>query len=133
MLSCRDSLNPKPTTPSPKNNSVKRYGTQTKVDLIYSHLQRFWSRATYYAFMGWLGFTLTWTVPTEVKMTVRAREIGRQLESTESVHSENEKAILTEEEKQQKWKEWASRHPEEARDPACPESRYMRKIIFGEE
>ncbi len=110
---------------------IQRYGTRTKVDLIYTHLQRFWSRATYYAFMGWLGFTLTWTIPTEVKMTVRAREIGEQFESTKSIQPESEKAILTEPEKQQKWDGWASQHPKEARDPLCPEYRFMRKIIFG--
>jgi hypothetical protein len=110
---------------------IQRYGTRTKVDLIYTHLQRFWSRATYYAFMGWLGFTLTWTIPTEVKMTVRAREIGDQIESMKSIQPDSEKAILTEQEKQQKWDEWASQHPQEARDPLCPEYQFMRRIIFG--
>ncbi|NDG85820.1 MAG: hypothetical protein EBX52_12400 [Proteobacteria bacterium] len=110
---------------------LDRYGTLTRVDLVYTHLQKFWAGASYYAFMGWLAFTLTWTVPTEVKMQVRQRGIQGQFESTKTVSPAFEKSILSDRDKQAKWSEWAAQHPEAARDTTCAEYRFMRKIIFG--
>jgi hypothetical protein len=117
------------------NDSIKpylisRYGTMTRVDLIYSHLQKFWAGATYYAFMGWLGFTLTWTVPTEVTHQVRQKEVQHQFEKP-PVPATEEKTDLSPDEKNAAWDAWAKEHPAEASDPTCPEYRFMRKIIFG--
>jgi len=110
---------------------LDRYGTLTRVDLVYSRLQKFWSGATYYAFMGWLAFTLTWTVPTEVKIQVRQKGIQEQFESIKTVSPSLEKSVLSESEKRRKWNEWARQHPEAARDSTSPEYRFMQRIIFG--
>ncbi len=81
---------------------VARYGSLTRTDLIYTRLQKFWSGATYYAFMGWLAFTLTWTVPTEVKIKSRQIGVQQQFESSHPVPPKEEKAILTDREKQKR-------------------------------
>ena len=117
------------------NDSIKpylisRYGTMTRVDLIYSHLQKFWAGATYYAFMGWLGFTLTWTVPGEVSLKVRQKEIHSRFETPALARSE-EKTELSNAEKNAAWEAWAKEHPAEAADTTCPEYKFMRRIIFG--
>ena len=111
---------------------LNRYGTMTRTDLIYSRLQRFWSGATYYAFMGWLAFTLTWTVPTEVKIKSKQIGVQQQFELPHSVSPTTEKAILSEGEKQARWKDWVQNHPEEAQKPDSPEYRFMHQIIFGD-
>jgi hypothetical protein len=111
---------------------IDRYGTLTRTDLIYTRLQKFWSGATYYAFMGWLAFTLTWTVPSEVKIKSRQIGVQHQFESPHALPSSQEKAVLNDAEKKARWNEWLRSHPNEARSPDSLEYRLMHRMIFGQ-
>ena len=109
----------------------KRYGTLTRVDLIYTQLQKFWKNATYYAAMGWLAFTLTWTLPTEVSMHLNQKKVQSQFETVQPVVPAQEKALLeNDSEKQAAWEAWARNNPEKASDPSHPDYQFMRKLIF---
>jgi hypothetical protein len=110
---------------------MRRYGAMTRFDLVYSRLQKIWSGATYYAFMGWLAFTLTWSVPGEVKIKIQQREIQNAFETVKSVPKEQEKAVLLDNEKQVKWETWLKSHPEAAANPSSPEYQLMRRILFA--
>jgi len=112
----------------------KRYGTLSRVDLIYTQLQKFWKNATYYAAMGWLAFTLTWTLPTEVSMHLNQKKVQSQFETVQPVVPAQEKALLeNDSEKQAAWEAWARNNPEKASDPSHPDYQFMRKMIFGQD
>ena len=114
-----------------KDELVKRYGGLVKADILYHHLQSAWSEVCYWSYLGYLG-RVAWDFPEEYRKMKEGERLDHHFDQMpDAVPKDQEKAVLTEDEKKRRWEDWKTAHPSAAKDSTGEEYRYMHQIIFG--